>query len=470
MCRVTKTLALFLCLLSAGVAGAQTGNKISQLLKTSFTAPKIVETLPPTAQFKALSSTFKSLEETRRALVQSPTWGLSSEFASIAKRLQEMGLPLPKQPGKNATAAERALYLKEVNRVLLAESSTLGLITNQKPRPAASEKALRYDPKKATQAQTEEFESLFQQLSQGEETFSVGTPNWNEIQIFPNPAFTNPSSAAYVNQETFARFSETAKVSLPRLYDAILNETMLSSYQKQALICAIDEAASRLSPLFVRMYIFGLNKIPSVQYVNAVPPAAGNALKKYAVAAQINLLKRLEKNGQWTEAELDNFAEVSVFLEPARAKAVLGAVTFLEPKAAQWLLTHPLNDQNSQKIITLTNMLRNSKKSVWPNGNISPKMPAQIPFDQLRKERVKALSARVEILEGRLKKLAARRVHTQNARELLEENISAKLPTAGQAEKVSLSITAAAKEARLTRMINKVQTEILDILKEINKL
>ena len=177
----------------------------------------------------------------------------------------------------------------------------------------------------------------------------------------------------------------------------------------------------------------------------------------------------MEANNGWTDQEFEMFAEASVCLPADKAKAVLGAVTYLEPTAALWLLEHPLDNAVSRRISARTQAIRQQKDVLWPNGNIQSKAMTHINFKRLQLERLQDLQAFVDILSERLNKLMNIDYNTRHAERILssrKEGASAE----EQSERLAGNIMVSARNARVQKLINQTHVRLQQTQEEIKAL
>ena len=462
------------CLFAAASAAAQVPVKnLPQLAKASFTASKIIQgPVLSASQRKLLQVNFNALEEARRALYQNSGWVLSSNFQKTAKQLGQLGLSMPPAPKPTASAQEKENYRKEIATILYRESSALGKILDIKPRPQTPQDALSWNREQFFRSQALSRHAWAKVLQQKSPVLKWGTPNWDEVRVLPLPLSENPKSALYIPSETLQKMTEKAEQSLSELYDSILQEKTLSFFQKQTLITAINDANSLLTYDFVRLYMCTFGQIPVVVYDAGLrTPKPQDSLHRYAVELQQRLIDKLEQSGAWTPEDFELFVQSSVYLPPQQAQAVLGAVTYLEPRAASWLLTHPVDDPTSQKLIAKINWLRSQKDLIWPDGKILPKMHLGKHFDQLKYERARALHAQWTVLYNRLKKLLDKQEQIVEAAKRLKEAPAA--PNSSPEQVVldaSSRIRVYAQKARLQRVIDETQNTMQQIRQELSDL
>ncbi len=460
------TVFLFGALLAVPAHAQLPAKNIPQLLKASLTANKSLGTataLSP-AQLHMLDSQFSALEETRRALLQNPGWAVSANFAQTAQYLKDLGLPLPPQPAPTSSSEEKTRYLQQLNALLYQESNALAPLVNHRPRPLTPPNRFEWMPDKLLKNQALSQEKWEQILKIGSPAFSFGTPNWDEVHISPAEEFSNPQSSLYADPDILRSIITNTRIPTQDMYDLILTEKSFSPQTRQALICAIEEAASVLTHNFTRIYMYAFGSIPSVRYISGSVPQRNAALATYAKTVQNRLINKLEEKGRWSERDFDLFAQVSVFLEPQRARAVLGAVTYLEPQAARWLLNHSLTDKFSQRILSKLQETRDQQSTIWPDGNLTPKQPIHLPFKRLEYERIQSLKSYNIVLAKRLQALMNLEYGVRKAKEILKASAS----NPGEpAERLSAEIYVKAREARLQKLINETRAQVVNIESEI---
>ena len=466
-----KTAAVAACVFTACALSAQTPAKnLSQFLKASCTAPKCLGKtgVLSASQRHMLQSNFIALEETRRAIKQNPGWAVSAQFEKTAQRLSQLGLNLPAKPQADASTAEKENYLRQLNAALYQESQALGSLVNEKPRPLATDASLQHQPAQALRIQGTSRQAWEEILRQQQPNASWGTPNWDEVRIVPAQEFTNVRSPFYVTTELMEKVTSNPQISEEELYDLILSEKDMADVAKQQLIVTLAGTSSVLTHNFTRLYLYLFGQVPTLQVKDGLP-TADQALEKYAVSLHKRLIKKLEANNGWTDQEFEMFAEASVYLPAAKAKAVLGAVTYLEPTAALWLLEHPLDNAVSRRIIARTQAIRQQKDVLWPNGNIQPKAMTHINFKRLQLERLQALQAYEDILTERLNKLMNIDYNTRHAERILssrKEGASAE----EQSERLAGNIMVSARNARVQKLINQTHVRLQQTQEEIKAL
>ena len=409
MYRLVRCCSICICLLAAFPSCAQGNAKpLAELLKMSFTAPKNIGGVLSAGQLRSLQYRFHALEETRRALYQNPGWAQSPQFSEVNRSLRQMGLPLPKQPGAAASRQEKETFRQNLDDLLYRESQVLGQIIQKKPRPKTPAKLLVPSLEKLLKNQLASAKKEGEMFLQKSPVFSWGTPHYDEIRVQPWAIGQNPKDPRYISPGIMHRISQHAQLPMQDFFAAILQEEQLSPRQKQTLISAIYQASDLLTYPFVQIYTSVFKTIPSLSFDAAVVPGdETRALQQYAIALQKVLLTKLQQKGFWSEADFEAFAEASVYLPPQKARTVLGAVTYLEPSSARWLLDTPLEDPASQKILAQIELYRQKKDAIWPDGEIRPKFSAGINFARLRQMRLKALQARAALLQERYEKLVS---------------------------------------------------------------
>ena len=462
------------CLLAAANGFAQVPAKnLNRFLKASFTAPKnfaALETLSK-AQIQTLNNRFYAIEETRRALYQNPGWAVSAEFTPTARYLTALGMPLPKQPARNASLKEKELYRQQLNQLLQQESNTLSQIIQKNPRPKTSVAALNWDGEKMVKAQATSRQSWEKILNAQTPSISWGTPNWDEIRLTPVVFSGNPQDEFYISEEVLDKITEKAEASMTETYDCILQEKSLSLFQKQRLISLIDEASAVLTYNFVRLYMYMFGEIPSVSYDIGSTPKPVHSLEKYAASVQRRLLNKLQLEGQWSEEDFDLFADVSVYLPAEQARAVLAAATYLEPQAALWLLNNSLQDKASQRILNQIDWARTHTQTIWPNGNIAPKHKLGPSFAATQYERVKALKSHLEILNKRLNNLLEKKDQAIRLENMLQTRAQrADMPESEASDRLATQLFISSRQARLKRLINETQNNMQLIREELSNI
>ena len=459
------------CLLVAGVASAQTSAKsLTQLLKSSFTAPKKFSTLNTlsTSQMQSLRNRYDAIEEARRALYQNPGWVVSKDFAATAAHLKMLGLPMPKHPAVNASLKDKELYRQQLNKILQHESRVLGTILAKKPRPDIPAHLLKWDAAKMLQSQTVSRQMWEQILKGKNSSFAWGTPNWDQVRVTPVKLSENPGDPNYISQEVMGKLTEQPEKSITAVFDFILQEKTLSPQQKQFFMMLIDDAASVLSYNFVQLYMYVFNEFPAVSYDAGALPKANDYLRSYAYTVQRRLLDKLDKTGTWAENDFEFFVETSVYLPAKKAQAVLSAATYLEPQAALWLLNNPLKDETSQKILNQLTWVRNHQQTIWPNGDMSKKSSVGSYFFGAKSKRIRSLQARMDVLNTRLQKLMNAQYQLNHMKEVVDKQAK---QTRDASHDVPEYVTAwsfvSARKARLQKLINQTQSEIQNIREEL---
>lgn len=455
------------CLLTAGSAFAQNQAKsLSQLLKSSFTAPKNIAGQLSVIQTRRLQSNYTALEETRRALYQNPGWAVSAAFKPVSESLRVLGMPLPEHIAATASPAEKEKYRKEVSALLYKESRALGEILHQKPRPQMSEDKLNWSPQLSQQQAASPL--IWKQWMDIAPTATWGTPNWDEILVKPFIFPSNTASAKYVPSDELNALFEQGMMPQYDLYTHILKRKGLSSQQKQLIIALVDESSSVLSYPFVQKYMANFHAIPAVyDSVGRLPRHDQNRLQQYAVTLQKSLIRKLQQKGKWTNADFEMFAEASVYLPPKKAKAVLAALTYAEPKAALWLLDHPLDNPTSQHILQEVRQLRAKKEILWPDGKMLPKAEVDINFKRLNYLRLRALNAYFTVLSVRLSRLMEIEYTVSYSLKLMND------PNAAKKEDdlellLSSRVYLTANRARLRTLINRLEAQLEQLEAEID--
>ena len=467
---------LILCFLLSCTtgAGAQPLSKnLSQLLRASFTAPRMVleNGALSSAQKHLLESQLTALEETRRALVQNPGWAVSKDFNLTAKRLARLELPVPPKPKADAPTAEKERYLKRLNKLLYRESKALASVLGQQPRPYTPDKRLNWEPLSTPRQQALTRDHWEQILASGNPSFTWGTQNWDEVQVNPLRFATNPNDPDYIPEEAWEELTWETGSSKYEFYNAILDAPALTSRQKQLLICAAEEASAVLTYEFVQLYVPAFGMLPQAVVPSAAGPDAHAGLEAYATAVQKKLLLKLQDEGSWSPADFERFAQVSVFLPAEKAQAVLGAATFLETQAPLWLLEHPLDHPLSQEILKRTQDARLHQQERWPDGVILPKAKLSNRFKLLYSARRKALQAYSDLLWNRLQKLLDKQDSARRAAQILTDHPPTKDSTVEDKKQILATwIFISAREARLQKNINEVSLRLHQTKEELGRM
>ncbi len=448
------------CLLSAGNAFAQNQAKtLSQLLKVSFTAPKnIAANHLSTEQIRMLQSNYTALEETRRALYQNPGWAVSAAFKPVNENLRVLGMPLPAHISEEATRAEKERYRKDLDDLLYQESLTLGQILDQKPRPQTPAERLNWSSHFSQRQASSPL--IWNAWVYTHPSATWGTRNWDEVFVKPFIFPSNPASPKYVPPEELTEL--LAKEMLPQydLYSYILSRKKLSLQQKQLLIALLDEAAAATSYPFVQKYMMSFRAIPSVySSLGRLPRHDKNRLEDFAVTLQKNLIRKLQEKGKWKQSDFEMFAEASIYLPPEKAKAVFAAVTYLEPKAALWLLDHPLNNPTSQHLLQEIQKVRANKKNLWQDGKILPKAETMVNLKRLNFLRLQAMNAYFTVLTERLNRLMEIEYSVTYSLQLMNDPNRISQENDIQAV-LSSRIYLSANQARLRTLINQIELRL----------
>ena len=339
-----------------------------------------------------------------------------------------------------------------MNRRLQQNSEFLGAALNRKTMPAFSTKQALAS---STKLQFPSEVILEQMVMKRSPSFSLGIPNINEVKVHPIRSFQNPSHPLYIQPEMMADFALSNR-STYELYDFILSRESLSSQQKQTLILAIEEAVLVMGDHATRFYMGLFYSIPSFSYPTANVPYKQHALETYATAVQTKLIKKLKMQKSWDNKDFELFNEVSVFLAPQRASAVLQAITYLEPDAALWLLTQPLKDGISQQIIAKAQAVHKLQHDIWPNGLLSPKISTNHSFKQLQAERLAALNSYAKVLDDQIMSLSKLFPQLENSSRVFP------FPEL----QISNKIYNAARTARLKKMIENLSLRQREVKNE----
>lgn len=404
----------------------------------------------------------KMVEQVRRAIAQNPTWALSKDFTQTLNLLRKAGVVLPLQPIPSASTAAKETYLKELNQKLFQSAKSLSEQTNQKIRPLIAQEHFNWKPRN-----TKEFLNLSPDemdiLLQGKSPeISFGTKNWDEFRIkpFSFPAKRGVSSDIY--EEIIQKLSAFDGAEY-KMFDYILRTPSLNSYQKQLLISALDDAHSLLGSEAVSLYMLLFGQIPKVEFISERGISVNKRMEKYAIYLQKNLINKLERKGSWSETDLDMFVDVSVYLDPVKAQAVLHVLTYLEPSAAIWVLENPLENATSQQILALAKKTSAEKEKIWPDGNLLPKIKTQLDWELLYKERKEALSAQADLLWERMESLWERYSVIKNVMELM--NAEPFTP-----ERIPVSISYSTQKVRIEKILKEIKIRLASIQQEIDAL
>lgn len=468
-----RKLGVCVCLLglTAAAAAQVPAKNLPTLIKAASTAPKTILKggMLSAAQRHALESQFQSVEETRRALARNPGWAVSAHFIKPAQQLRQLGLALPPAPSVNASTVEKEAYRKQVAKMLHEEGVALGKLIGQTPRPADPAERLEWNFQKMFLASARHHDAMDLLLTSNNPTLVWGTPNWDQVRVVPLE-FPNASEEKLDDyDELVGSLAGNEDRNLSDTLNTLLNDAALSSAEKQTLMDAIAEASELLSYDFVRLYMQIFNQVPVVQ----LPPGARlrqtEPLRRYATAVQRMLIEKLHANGSWTPKDFNRFADVSVYLPAEQANAVMAAVTYLEPKAALWLLSNPVTDPLSKKLIAQTEQLRAQKNERWPDGNIVPKETAHHNFSRLKYERQKALQGRVTVLTARLEKAMERLESAARAQQIMtsRQQIKASEPEEMH-ERLAAEVFFAARIARLKSQIEQLKDSLSKTQEELD--
>lgn len=461
------TLLLAVCFVGVTPLQAQKG-----ILK-SFTAAKIVH---PTkilseSEFHLLSSNLYAIDQTRKALIKNPNWAFTPEFNASRGHLKALGLPLPQVPAAHATTAERTRFLQQTVRTLEQERKALGQLLDKKTSSTAPVNRVTWDRQMAALARATNASDQYDVLDSETPELHWGTPGLDEVWVIPmpEPDHVGLTSAALNGREVIERIVDSKADTLPQLLDNILHDPDISPATKTEMMMTVANAAQGLSFYFVQEYMGTFREIPQLLLdPEGTPFQAAPAALNYAERVQIALVKKLQQKGLWAEEDFEHFADVSAFFPTDRANLILGAVTYLDPSAALYLLEHPQDVAGVKKIAQAVQAARAEKDALWPNGNMTYKIPFDLATKQFKKNRLAVLDAQHEKLEDLLGKLMKREDFLDLRAPNLLKQAQAKAAPADTEHQLWQAATQASFAAQRERL-NRLKTQVLDRLGEVEE-
>ena len=283
----------------------------------------------------------------------------------------------------------------------------------------------------------------------------------------PEPDHAGLTEAALNGRDVIERIVDTKANTLPQLLDAILYDPDILPATKTEMMMTVANASQGLSFYFVQEYMGTFREIPQLLLdPEGTPFQTDNAALDYAERVQIALVKKLQQKGFWTGEDFEHFSEVSAFFPTDRANLILGAVTYLEPSAALYLLEHPQDLAGVKKITQTVQATRAEKDALWPNGTMTYKIPFALIAEQLKKNRLTVLETQHERLEKLLGKLMAREDFLDVRAPYLLKQAEKKVSPADTEHQLWQAATQASFAAQLERL-NRIKTQVLDRLGEL---
>lgn len=463
-------LRFFILLLTVCIMGVTPLQAQKAVLK-SFTAAKFVQPakILSESEFHLLSSNLYAIDQTRKALIKNPGWAFTPEFNASRNHLKNLGLPLPQVPAANATSVERTRFLQQTVQTLEQERKALGQLLDQKTSSPTPASRIKWDRRTAALARAKNASDQYDILDSETPELHWGTPGLDEVWVIPmpEPDHAGLTEAALNGRDVIDRIVDTKANTLPKLLDAILYDPDILPATKTEMMMTVANASQGLSFSFVQEYMGAFREIPQLLLdPEGTPFQTDNAALDYAERVQIALVKKLQQKGFWTGEDFEHFSEVSAFFPTDRANLILGAVTYLEPSAALYLLEHPQDLAGVKKIAQTVQATRAEKDALWPNGTMTYKIPFSLIAEQLKKNRLTVLETQHERLEKLLGKLMAREDFLDVRAPYLLKQAEKKVSPADTEHQLWQAATQASFAAQLERL-NRIKTQVLDRLGEL---
>lgn len=324
----------FFILLLAGCFLAPSGSLFAQSRYLKQAAQKALETAGSTKaltaeQFFLKENQLLAFQQVRRALVRMPGILQDKEFKPQLDLLKQLGIYIPEG------ADEKTVFdILSQNIAPLSQQTQQLVFPLSFPARSAKKQFLFL---RDNEQHINRFQEAF---LNGQKHLSWQTPGRQSVSMGPTKFPVNPQHPLYACGVTAKEISQGKYSSLSQVFDKIFN-TNLTTQQKLALSRHVAKTAELAGPDLTLLYINMLHEIPAVKMDGWVPPAMGKELLTYLRHKEALLIEPLKEGKTWSEEQANLFLDLASLLPAEESGAVLGALTYLDPSTAQWLLLNP---------------------------------------------------------------------------------------------------------------------------------
>lgn len=386
-------------------------NKQTPAAKKEINANKL---LPEPISFDrsiALENRLLALIEMSRVLRANPLFTNTPAFENYIVTLNQLGESVPLPPGPNATLAQKHQYAIQAREYIIqrlkTEETTLALhmrpkdpFTKAITSPHINWSKRRHEMTLANAHSEERWEALKQSISRNTKIVSWGEKNWNEIRIVPF-YFLSAQDPQATMQNVIVKLTQETPQSFIQMMNTITFHPTLTPYEKQVLWNTLAKTNDVLDFQYIYNYITTCKAFPKIFAPGLLEQENSPSLQQYAKDAMLQLVDDFKQGKPWDESKINAFIDLSVYLPGHNAQDVLAALTYLEPKAALYLLSFPGENKTTQNI---RREIQAARKTA--NGNPIQKSPVQQKigvFGVYR--RMMALTVYHNILSQRLRNL-----------------------------------------------------------------
>lgn len=400
------------------------------------------------AQRAAIENQSAALQQVRRELIRLPNLLHNKDFQPQLDLLKQM----------NVTSADNPDAQTLFNQISQAQESLAPYIVNQ-PFP------LRFS---IPAAQSESpylrsctvWDAYRQARLNKQDRFSWKTAdNQHTISMGPASFPSNPQHPLYPCGQLAQELMKKRHAALSDVFDAIFISHHLTSSQKLALARHISQTAELAGPDITLFYMSAYKKIPAVKMKGWKPDPMGKELLTYIRHKEAHLIEQLNTGSSWTENETNLFLDLAALLPQEEGRTLLGALTYLGPAAAQYLLLNP-NPYLRKTMQTKIKLVREKGIPAW--GTMSPE---ETPSKIVRAH-IKFLRKLIAEHNLRLEKIRSRLENFEFAQNQLAKTTYAH-PTL---DNISQELYTRAYYMRLKNLFNKVDNYLDDIEAELNSL
>lgn len=358
-----------LCLLPASNAQAQS----RYLKQAAKNAAKTASAETPAKIESAIKEIqLQALQQMRREVVRSPNILQEQNFKIQLELLKKMGIAVP--PNANA----QTLFA-----ILGAKIEPLAQELNQAVFPLAFP-AQSPEKNRPLVKEYSRIDAFKEALKVGQNRFSWQSTANQSVYMGPAKFPKHPLHPLYDCKNLAKTITQNKYASLSQIFDIIFT-SHLTEQQKIALAGHLSQTAELAGPELTLQYINLFKTIPAVKMEGWVPKPLGQELCTYARHKQALLIEKLKQGSSWTEPETNLFLDLAALLPAKQSRRVLGALTYLEPSAAQWLLLHPQTNAFTKSIEL---QIQEARKQGVPTPKLFLK--ETLP-QQLLEERIKVL-------------------------------------------------------------------------------
>ena len=410
-------------------------------------APSAARKSLTAAQRAEFDSQALALQQLRREIIRMPYLLGEEDFQTQLDLLKQMGIT----PAPGADARTLFDQITQAQQNLAPYTSLQSFPLKFPANIPQAPLSFRNQTALAAFKQTRE---------QGKKIFSWQAPG-NPRIIYMGPAKlpSDPQHPLYACRQLANQLTKKYHSSLSAVFEIIFT-SRLTPRQKLELARHLSQTAEVTGPDLVLFYMDTFKQIPAVKAQGLVLPEMGKPLLTYIRHKEAQLIETLQTAPGWTEQQANLFLDLAALLPRPESNLLLGALTYLGPAPAQWLLLHEQPSPMRQK-------LEEQIKQARAQGVTAKKTPFNQPvFVQVLQARIQFLNklsikyiVLLENLKNRMDGLSfAQKETAQTARQV---------PTLNN---LSQALYVQAYKMRLNALYNKVHNHVEDLEAQVRSL